>query len=1514
MRRHALTLLLLLTTVFLAAQASAQIPPERERGFKPDLAYQFSEFDSVNLFNGNLNLSIPIASYPVSATVSYSFVFRYAGNVWDPFEHCNPGPIGGEPECTLRWRQHGGDNAGTGWNLSFGELDPPASTAPDYAGTAASMWKYTSGDGGEHFFYDVLHEPACSPSVQYNCDPVVSGVRYTRDGTYLRLKDAPAGKVLELPDGARHLFTYGTNGWRLEYIYGTDSAPDANGVPTTNYARFEYQPSAVHADVEDWHITDSHGRAHDVYFQPRESLAPGGMIVDRLSLAAFRRPEDGTGPVRAEYNLTYDNVSSTTDGPASIVAKPCGGAVENTAEMRFLRRIDLPSGETWQFTYHQPTTGCDDSSATLIEARFPTLGSLHWLYQKYEFSTSGGETAATGVAERWHTDPSGDWKQYARYIHEPAKTTVETHAPVTSTLWRVDSKTVSYFNGAYGSAFGLPFTPSISDGTPTDRKLSSETFDCDPATNSCSSVPERRKFLKYEMDSVTGCNIDYPCARDRNRRVVSDRTLFVTDGSRYADVNRYSFDGLGHYRQEVTAGNFTSGNVRDSFTSFNESVGYYNINPDGTRAPGFTMLPATAPWVLNTYSGTYVSEGGSIARTQACFDPATGFLLSKRIQRTSAVSPGANDLLAVYTRDPGTGYASREEFFGGDQQTIATGTLLCSLTPPSHSASSFRIDHTYQYGVLKTSRYVDGSTGSPVPFYSTEHSAIDQNTGLVKDTKDVAGLVTTYLYDRSGRLTSVAPPGVEATIYTYNNASGTIPASVHAGTGFGNASVQQLWEFDPFGRLAVEKRLMPDNTWSGRKTTYDFAGRRASVSEQETVTGSPFNPVNKTTFENYDPFGRVGTVRGPDNKTTTFSYIGERLTTRTYEVALTGGDANVSVTEERDRAGRLIQVTEDATGTPAVTDYTYDVGNRLATVTMHDGATNQPRTFSYDQRGFLTSETHPESGTTTYQYDARGHILTRTTPVATLTYEYDRAERVKRVNENGLELKFFTYDRPSSGSDFSLGKAATAMRHNRGTSLGDITVTETFFYAGLGGRLSSKQTTLGTGESFSDSYTYNSLGDLATVGYPSCAGCGAPSRNVTSTYQHGLVNNVNGYTNGISYHPNGAVAAIQHRNTDGSNGPLYTQTIANSMARPESISVSGFCDQANLSISVPPQHRTVTSNSPAGLTVTAPGATSWRWFRVSGSTLFDTGQTGSTLNEIVTATTTYLVRVGNGFCTLDSEQATVTVQACGSPATATVSGSATITQGGSAPIYAALTGTGPWDVTWSDGVTQNDVATSPANRLVSPNSTTTYTVTALTDGNGCAGTSSGSATITVQPLAAPTGVIATATSTSQVQVTWAHSGSADRFDVFRDGVFAGSSTTLSFTNSGLLASKSYVYTVKAVVGTASSPSSNPDLATTILFTDDPLVAGTTAIKAVHITQLQTAVNAVRGAAGWSPLTFSSVSPGTVATATHIQELRNALATARSALGLPAVSYSRNPITAGMTILASDLNQTRGGVK
>src|SRR5207244_1366113 len=87
----------------------------------------------------------------------------------------------------------------------------------------------------------------------------------------------------------------------------------------------------------------------------------------------------------------------------------------------------------------------------------------------------------------------------------------------------------------------------------------------------------------------------------------------------------------------------------------------------------------------------------------------------------------------------------------------------------------------------------------------------------------------------------------------------------------------------------------------------------------------------------------------------------------------------------------------------------YDIGDRLVSVKTVAAEGTQQRTFVYDGRGFLISETHPElgvngGGSTTYSgYDSRGHAGRKITGAAggafDLKFTYDDAERLLTVND-----------------------------------------------------------------------------------------------------------------------------------------------------------------------------------------------------------------------------------------------------------------------------------------------------------------------------------------------------------------------------------------------------------------------------------------------------------------------------------------------------------------------------------
>jgi hypothetical protein len=206
----------------------------------------------------------------------------------------------------------------------------------------------------------------------------------------------------------------------------------------------------------------------------------------------------------------------------------------------------------------------------------------------------------------------------------------------------------------------------------------------------------------------------------------------------------------------------------------------------------------------------------------------------------------------------------------------------------------------------------------------------------------------------------------------------------------------------------------------------------------------------------------------------------------------------------------------------------------------------------------------------------------------------------------------------------------------------------------------------------------------------------------------------------------------------------------------------------------------------------------------------------------------------------------------------------------------------------------------------------------------------------VSPPSPGNTLLASAQTATSVVLNWAPSSDADHYEVQRrQSIAVGSDwATLSpnpgnntFTDNGVgvVANTAYLYRVRAVDAAGGCPSSysNTDLATTTIFTDDPLVVQMTIIQAVHLTQLRTAVNAVRATAAlpafnWTdltdpPSTETPVSGGRILK-DQVQKLRSKLNQARNALGLASQPYTNEPLNIGDNVYAAHIQQLRDGVK
>lgn len=1188
--------LALLITILVAFNAAAG-EPGLDRGFAPDKIFDFqSGIDTVNTFNGNVSVQLPIGpSFPVNGNLSYALTLVYNAKVWD-YE-----TYGGNPRALPNRRS----NAGPGWLLSLGRLvDPNASSNDD------GDWVYESPDGADHVFAATLHHGLAA-------DPLPSGisrVAYTRDGTYLRLliRDANLDGVaesieVESPDGLIRAFN--PNNGRLTTLR------DRFG----NMVRITYPASLVgtpcpSTDSFAWVISDSSSaRINYVCFKSQSAYdSDYDGQVERVILAA--PPDPATGASRTTtYLFTY----STMD-----VRRGCHSTYPDTnpnvEDVPMLTSVrsnpDLPEEMKWSFGYNTGNTNSACETGTLRTYTVPTGATVDYTYRYWWIAVEdcGGpgiwwSKNYTGIGTRRITGPriaDATWTYTTEASTFRAYTTCAAddlqslrQAPSEQTITRVTDPlgnvTEHYYstwpvgevvfdpngnpypdpdvspNGFRMSEYGQPFTRM--PGTASGGRLLSTRVYTAAGFAANPKEPLRSTYVTYERDT-NGCEFLNRFCFDANERITSQRTVYHDDDDRVADVDYSNYDGLGNMREVKTSGTFDSGNVVTTYTAYNER--HADVNPEsandgfiasGTYPGSFVMPGPGQAWVLNTASHVKVTEGNVTATTQQCFDPLTGFLRAQRVLKGATRASG--DLLMTYTADT-AGNVSAEAFAGGDHSDNAptTGTLCATAAAPP--TADYTIHHTYNVGIVATSKYADAS------FYF-RNQEVDRRSGMLLSSTDSAGYKTTYNYDRAFRLTKVAPPGLVPTTYSYSiPLSGSAPPAVEQTTssqqGYGSSTVQ--YQYDSLGRLWRQKSVQPGGQWAVTQTVHNARGWVASISNPQTLvipapttnnqnpTEYDFEPAFVAEFSGHDPFGRPATVVTADGRTTSFEYEGVSTVRNTVNI----GTTSVTTEETYDRQQRLISVTEASGTTEAVTtEYTYDVGGRLQSVAipgvdrMTGQAVTQTRTFQYDNRGFLEYEDHPELGINGYgrisyaDYDAKGHARRKITglssPYVDVTYDYDSAERIVSTKLTGTSqtLSLFDYDDPNgdlypqcTGGRCN-GKLAAAARYNVFSDLGTIIATESYQYDGPGGAVTRRDNTVASaaafeGQNFYVTQAYTDLGQVKSITYPcrkdDVHQCISAPRTVNYGYTNGILTSVSGYANPITYHANGLTATITHAN------------------------------------------------------------------------------------------------------------------------------------------------------------------------------------------------------------------------------------------------------------------------------------------------------------------------------------------------------------------------------------------------
>jgi RHS repeat-associated protein len=489
----------------------------------------------------------------------------------------------------------------------------------------------------------------------------------------------------------------------------------------------------------------------------------------------------------------------------------------------------------------------------------------------------------------------------------------------------------------------------------------------------------------------------------------------------------------------------------------------------------------------------------------------------------------------------------------------------------------FGESHGYSRGLL-ASRFWLRNTSS-IGWFS-ERSDRHPATGWITTSYDTAGVTTGMTYDGIGRPVGLSPSGEAATTITYDS-----PLKTTASRS-GDGNTWQRYVYDGLGRLSREIRQMP-SAYAVRVREYDAAGNTSFQSEWGACVNADTDcltvRLSGTTTSDFDPFGRARLVVRTNASRTTASFADGGSTysdnLKTVNVENVGGSCSgascsggvIATTVSRsDAFGRVIRVTEPAAPAADVTDYIYDVAGKLVKVTQ--GA--QARTFLYDSFGFPLTQSTPEAGAVDFQTTSQGisysdvgslgNVRSRKDGgTVTQALIYDPAGRLKTQAANGATYVTNCWDGDattpcvSAGGTYRSGKLTQRIGANPGKP---STITDTFTYSGVGGRLSRKDSSAtntpsgGTLTAVQD-WTYNTLGLPSSHTHPRVGA--DPVVTETYTYSQGYPTLLQAgalqVVKSTSYSPSGALTQWKA----GNDVVTSINQDSSGIPRPASISTSG---------------------------------------------------------------------------------------------------------------------------------------------------------------------------------------------------------------------------------------------------------------------------------------------------------------------------------------------------------------------
>jgi len=378
-------------------------------------------------------------------------------------------------------------------------------------------------------------------------------------------------------------------------------------------------------------------------------------------------------------------------------------------------------------------------------------------------------------------------------------------------------------------------------------------------------------------------------------------------------------------------------------------------------------------------------------------------------------------------------------------------SALASLTPPITTAFSYTYDSAANYYQIKS--ITDNRGTAPLTATIDRYTETGSQGETLLVTKSTApGLTagsttTSYLRQNSdGTIASITDENSATTTITYFPISDATKADGSAGLAksviFPDGIKLTVTGYDSNGNIIAYKLTDSTNADQPVKTTlsYDPLNQLTSILKESTITPARF-PANLTKY-GYDGNGNVNAITDPETRTTTLKYTGKGLISeitdaRNKTTKLGYGASSCPSCGSADQLTSVRDANHVANNQSG-TVYTYDKLGRLDTETDPLGkklhfiwydsgllkqvfdATPSPEklliTYTYNNRGQLTSKLYPDNTSVSYTYQANGWLTSANNiSGSTVTYGYSLTYhpngRLKSITDtNNRTIGYDLYD------------------------------------------------------------------------------------------------------------------------------------------------------------------------------------------------------------------------------------------------------------------------------------------------------------------------------------------------------------------------------------------------------------------------------------------------------------------------------------------------------------------------